>query len=65
MWICVSIGAAIVGVGLGLAGFIVGAGVPDERAGEAASLLAKIGLGVGALLGAAIGAGYFFLAMNR
>lgn len=61
MWTVISIGAAIGGVGLGLAGFVVGAGVPDERAGEAASLLAKIGLGVGALLGAAIGAGYFFL----
>lgn len=50
-------GAAIGALVLGVAGFVFGASVPDERAGEAAALVAKIGAGVGALLGGALGAG--------
>lgn len=56
MWTFVGLGAVVGGIALGGAGFVLGASVPDERAGEAASLAAKVGLAVGAALGGAIGA---------
>ena len=53
----VLLGAAVGAAVLGVAGFVFGASVPDERAGEAAALVAKIGAGVGALLGGALAQG--------
>ena len=52
----VLIGAGIGCISLGIVGFVMGAGVADERAGEAAVLLGQIGAGVGLLLGAGVGA---------
>lgn len=56
MWTFVALGAVVGGLALGGVGFVLGASVPDERAGEAASLAAKVGLAAGSLLGGAIGA---------
>lgn len=56
----VLIGAGLGGVSLGIVGFVWGAGVPDERAGEAAITLGQIGLGVGLVVGAAAGAALFW-----
>lgn len=40
---------------LGAAGFWLGAMVPDERAGEAAVFMAKVGAAVGFVVGAGVG----------
>lgn len=56
MWHWVAIGAASGGLVVGVVGFVLGAGVADERAGEAATWLGLVGLGVGAALGAGLGA---------
>jgi hypothetical protein len=56
----VLIGAASGAVSLGIVGFVFGAGVADERAGEAAILLGKIGAALGLALGLAAGAGLFW-----
>lgn len=45
------LGAAVFSVVLALAGFIVGAGVPDENAGAAAVLAAGVGAAVGGVGG--------------
>lgn len=51
-------GMLVGALGVGLAGFVIGASIPDERAGEAAITLA----GIGALVGAALGALLAFVA---
>jgi hypothetical protein len=50
----VLIAGAVGAVVLGFAGFVWGAGVPDERAGEVASMLAKVGAAAGFVVGAGI-----------
>ncbi len=51
------VGCAVAGaIGLGFVGFVLGARVPDERAGEIAVMLARGGAVVGAVLGAVAGA---------
>lgn len=50
------VGFALAGaVGLGIAGFVFGARVPDERAGEIATMLGWGGVLAGAVIGAAVG----------
>ena len=56
MWTFVVIGAAVSALVCAAGGFLMGASVADERAGEAAMWLAAIGAGVGAVLGGALGA---------
>jgi hypothetical protein len=43
---------------LGIAGFFWGAHIPDERAGEIAVLMGKVGAAVGFTVGAVIAASY-------
>jgi hypothetical protein len=56
----VLIGAGIGSVVLGIVGFVWGARVPDERAGEVAITLGQIGLGLGLFAGSAVGAALFW-----
>jgi hypothetical protein len=53
------LGGAVGAVVLGGAAFGWGLAIPDERAGEAATLAAKIGAGVGLVVGAGVAALFF------
>ena len=50
------VGAAVGAIGLGSVGFLLGARVADERAGEIATTLGWLGVAAGAALGALGGA---------
>lgn len=49
-----SLNAVLLGLGLGITGFLMGASIGDENAGQAAVYFFFIGLGVGAALGFAV-----------
>lgn len=49
-----SLNAVLLGLGLGITGFLMGASIGDESAGEAAVYFFFIGLGVGAVIGFAV-----------